>query len=31
MNGLKNGIRNGCAIEIFCGLIIVWLLVQCAR
>lgn len=30
MNGLKNGIRNGCAIEIFCGLIILLILTQCS-
>jgi len=30
MSGLKNGIRNGCAIEIFCGLFIVLILTQCS-
>ena len=30
MNGLKNGIRNGCVIEIFCGLFILLILTQCA-
>jgi len=30
MNGLKNDIRNGCAIEIFCGLFIVLIVTQCA-
>jgi len=30
MSGLKNGIRNGCAIEIFCGLIILFLFTQCS-
>jgi len=30
MNGLKNGIRNGCAIEIFCGLIILLIVTQCS-
>ncbi len=30
MNGLKNGIRNGCAIEIFCGMIILLILTQCS-
>ena len=30
MNGLKNGIRNGCAIEIFCGLFIVLIVTQCS-
>jgi len=30
MNGLKNGIRNGCAIEIFCGMFIVLIVTQCS-
>jgi len=30
MSDLKNGIRNGCAIEIFCGLIILLIVTQCA-
>jgi len=30
MSGLKNGIRNGCAIEIFCGLFIVLIVTQCS-
>ena len=30
MSGLKNGIRNGCAIEIFCGLIILLIVTQCS-
>jgi len=30
MSGLHKGIRNGCAIEIFCGLFIVLILTQCS-
>ena len=30
MSGPKNGIRNGCAIEIFCGLIILLIVTQCS-
>jgi len=30
MNGLKNGIRNSCAIELFCGLIILLIVTQCS-
>jgi len=30
MSGLHKGIRNGCAIEIFCGLIILFFFTQCS-